>query len=258
MVRPFAPLRALYRRNPILAGIASLHVALFVVFVAGIALDPRTVGAEPVWLKPAKFAGSLALFAATLGWLTAHLPLADRTLKRVSYGIAAGAVVEIALVGGQAARGVESHFNDATALDAAVYDAMGAVILGTMLLVTVLAGAAWSRELEVEPAFAWGIRLGLGVFLLGSLEGAAMVAAGASAVGSGPTLPVAGWAAGGDFRVAHFVGLHGLQVLPLAGHLAARRRAAPRRSVGFVVAVAAVQVGVLVVTFAHALGALGV
>lgn len=257
MARPFALLRELHRRNPLLAWIAALQVALFVAFLAGVALDPRTVGGEPIWLKPAKFAGSLALLAATLAWLTAHIPLADRTLRRVSYGVAAGAIVEIALIGGQAARGVESHFNDATALDAAVYDVMGAVIVGTVLLVAVLAGAAWTRELDVDPAFAWGIRLGLGVFVLGSLEGAAMVAAGASAVGSGPALPVTGWAVGGDFRVAHFVGLHGLQVLPLVGYLAARRRGRIPRPVWLVAVVAVAQAAVLVATFVHALRALG-
>lgn len=215
------------------------------------------MGSEPVWLKPAKFAGSLALLAATLAWLSEHLPVTDRTLRRVSFGVAAGAVVEIALIGGQAARGVESHFNDATVLDAAVYDVMGAVIVGTVLLVAILAGAAWTREMDVDPAFTWGVRLGLAVFVLGSLEGGAMVAAGASAVGSGPTMPVAGWAVGGDFRVAHFVGLHALQVLPLVGYLAERRRGGLLRSTWLVGGVAAVQAALLVVTFVHAVRALG-
>ena len=46
----------------------------------------------------------------------------------------------------------------------------------------------------------------------------------------GPGLPVTRWStAGGDLRVPHFMGIHGLQVLPLVGWLLGRRR---RRAVG--------------------------
>ena len=74
-------------------------------------------------------------------------------------------------------------------------------------------------------AYRLGIQLGLALFLLASLEGGLMIAHGAHSVSVGPAspgLPLLNWKlTGGDLRVAHFVGLHGLQVLPFAGYLAA-------------------------------------
>ena len=57
--------------GPRLFVVAAGNAVLFVAFSAGAALDPATVpassgaGVEPRRLKPAKFAGSIAAFAAT-------------------------------------------------------------------------------------------------------------------------------------------------------------------------------------------------
>jgi hypothetical protein len=92
------------------------------------------------------------------------------------------------------------------------------------------------RERSLPPTTAWAVRLGLVVALLGmavaflmtSPSGyqidqaratGSMTSAGAHAVGvpdGGAGLPLVGWSTtGGDLRIGHFVGLHGLQAIPL-------------------------------------------
>jgi hypothetical protein len=93
--------------------------------------------------------------------------------------------------------------------------------------------------------FAWSLRLGLLVSLVGMGSGFLMVRptheqlvtiaanhgpriVGAHGVGvadGGPGLPVVGWSTvAGDLRPAHFVGIHVMQLLPFFGWFVARRR----------------------------------
>jgi hypothetical protein len=137
----------------------------------------------------------------------------------------------------QVARGTTSHFNEATAFDAAVWRVMGATIVAMWLLNAVVA-LLLARRHFAAPPIVWGVRLGLIAALIGmavaflmaqptpeqaALEDAtgASPIVGAHAVGvadGGPGLPVVGWSTtGGDLRVGHFVGLHALQGLPLIG-----------------------------------------
>lgn len=245
----------LYGRNRLLAGITALFVALLAGFLVGLLADPRTVGGEPVWLKPAKFAASIALFTGALAWLTPHFPVSQRLVRVVSAGVAAGSIVEILLIGGQAARGVESHFNTATALDTAVYGVMGGTIVGVVALVAWLLVRSWRADFDVAAPFAWGIRLGVLLFVLGSLEGGVMAGLFGSVTGTGATVPLLGWNLGGDLRVAHFVGLHALEALPLTGYVAARahQRGRIERPLLVVAVVAAGFAVALVLTLAHGL-----
>ena len=102
---------------------------------------------------------------------------------------------------------------------------------GGLCLPTLPVALLFFREWGRSRAPTTGIRLGLVVALIGLAEGFLMATAGAHAVGvldGGPGLPFVGWSTtGGDLRIAHFVGLHALQGLPLlAATLVADRRAA--------------------------------
>jgi hypothetical protein len=223
-------------------------------------VDHRVVLGVSTWVKPAKFAASVAIAAFTLAWIMDQLDGRTPGLRRAAAIIASMVAVELAIITIQAARGVPSHFNARTLVDVIAFAVMGVGIT----IFWLAQGYVFFRALRhrfTDAAVGWGIRLGLGIalgagavaFLMTqptpaqraalNLKSTAAVTAtataaqpalvGAHAVGvpdGGPGLPITRWSTeGGDLRVPHFIGLHALQVLPLAGALFARRR---RRAIG--------------------------
>ena len=244
---PRPDLRALVRRawavdRPLTLTVGIMVVTLGLTLV-GLVVDPRVITGAPAWLKPAKFAVSIAVYSATLLWLLS-LVRGRRRLVRAVGGVTAGAlVVEQVIIVGAAALGTTSHFNLSTAAHSAAWSTMGAAIALTFAVALLLTVVLLVQRLP-SPALAWGLRLGLVAALAGMAvafpmtsptpeqlaaaeAGGGLPVAGAHSVGvadGGPGLPVVGWSTvGGDLRAAHFVGLHGLQVLALLGGLLAAR-----------------------------------
>ena len=192
----------------------------------GLLVDPRVITGAPGWLKPAKFAISFAIYAFTLTWLLGFVR-GHPWLVRLAGGLTAlGLVVEMACIGVQAARGTTSHYNEATPFDALVWTLMGQLIL-VIWAMNLLAALLLLRQRLPDPAWAWSLRLGLLLTLVGTAVAWPMTTQGGHSVGvpdGGPGLPLLNWSTvGGDLRVPHFVGLHALQVLPLAGWWLTRR-----------------------------------
>jgi hypothetical protein len=219
----------------VLALLASLVVAL-----VGLIVDPRVITGAPAWLKPVKFMISGSIYCATFIWLLSYVR--GRLASIVAWVTALGLMIEIALVTFQAARGTRSHFNVSTPLNAAIWSIMGTIIVGIYAAALLTAILLMRRRLP-DPALTWAVRLGVLISLVGmgiaylmtsptaaqqsaAKAGHGLPIAGAHSVGvadGGPGLPILGWSTvGGDLRAPHFVGLHALQLLPLAAWLLAR------------------------------------
>lgn len=230
-----------WRKNPPLTMLVAGMLVTLLVALIGLAVDPRVITGAPAWMKPAKFAMSIAIYGATLLWLLRFIPDRPRLVAAVSWLALLGFGTEMVLLATQVVRGTTSHFNEATAFDATVWRTMGGVIVG-MWLLTLFVAVLLFRRRFAAPSIVWGVRIGLIAALLGMAvaflmpqptpaQESLMDATGSSpivgahAVGvedGGPGLPIVGWSTtGGDLRVPHFVGLHAMQVLPLIGWLLA-------------------------------------
>jgi hypothetical protein len=249
IVHPAGIIRHLWEINPFLTTVALLHVVVLLAAMIGIIVDDREITGMPAWVKPAKFAISISIYSLTFVWLTGYIKRAPRLARMVGNVTAVGFVVEMALIALQAARGTTSHFNNATPFDQAIFGVMGLFIIVVWLMNLAVAIMLVWEHVEV-PALAMGLRMGLWLTLIGSSIGILMILptqdqlarmragedvefVGAHSVGApdgGPGLPFVGWNKyAGDFRPAHFLGLHALQILPLFGWFMSRRKSLSKK-----------------------------
>lgn len=221
-----------------LAVLTAVAVALTVLSLLWSLADPRLIDGVPVWAKPLKFALSFVVFFGTLALLDARLTPVWRDgwlLRGTTAVMAAAMVFEMAYMIFMAARGEASHFNQSTPFTQAMYSLMG---LGATLLVVGVAiygVAAWrDTGANLGPALRMGVAIGfvgstvltlITAFTLGAMSGHYIGTPGPDAA----TIPLLGWSATvGDLRPAHFLALHMMQALPLAGLLFDRLGQGPR------------------------------
>jgi hypothetical protein len=235
-------LRSSFRDQPGMAYTGILAVAMVVASVLGAVLDPKVITGEAAWVKPAKFGISFAIYAASLIWMLSLLK-PSRWVHWAGILTAVGFTVEAVVIVLQVLRGVRSHFNQATPFDNTLWLLMG-VFVGVIWLGGLIAAILVWRSPKVDPTLLISLKFGVALMLVGALlagfmtvptpgqlalgdAGKPMPLSGTHTFGAaedGPKIPFVGWSSvGGDGRVAHFVGLHALQVLPLVGWWISRR-----------------------------------
>ncbi|MEL6407348.1 MAG: hypothetical protein AAFR81_23455 [Chloroflexota bacterium] len=218
----------------------SMLITLVVTFI-GLIVDPRVITGQPAWLKPMKFAVSISIYSFTLLWMLTYIKNRPRVVGFISWVTLIGFVIEMVAIIGQVLRGTTSHFNRATPFDAFVFTWMGNAVVAIWLCCLIVGIYLMFQNLG-DSAFGWSLRLGVLIGFIGMGLAFLMVIpteeqlalaeqtgelpiSGAHAVSApddAPGLPIVGWSTeGGDLRIGHFIGLHGMQVLPVIGLLLA-------------------------------------
>lgn len=209
-------------RNEMLFWYGLACVAFALVFLALAQTTNHQLGGANVWYKPFKFFISTAIFVATMGWLLAYLDKPTLVLFYSGFLVLAFSFL-IGYIAIQAARGEHSHFNQTTPFHATMFSLMALFSVGIALFTGFVAIFFFSSTFpDLPPSYVWGIRLGLVLFVLFALEGLVMgsrLSHHAGQVANDVGLPVLNWSRKvGDLRIAHFLGMHAIQVLPLVGY----------------------------------------
>lgn len=163
--------------------------------------------------KPFSFGASFGLATITLAWFADRLRIGKATAWALLTPLAVANATEVGWVSVQRARGVASHFNSTTSLDAALYVVVGAgAITVTVTITIVLTVLAFRRHTD-DPALTLAIRIGLLLMLTAMIAGGAMISVGNARADAGQTNDLVQWGAAGNMKVTHALGLHGVQVL---------------------------------------------
>ncbi|MDG1360761.1 MAG: hypothetical protein P8P71_10000 [Phycisphaerales bacterium] len=234
------PLIECWSRHRGLAAVGLLNLTAAAVFLVLMLIDDTTVLGIDRWIKPAKFGFSVGLYLWTVAWFLPSLRIGRGPASAIGWTIAVLMFFENLLIFTQAIRGTRSHFNFDTPLDGTIFGWMGILVLLNTVMLVVLTALFVFRAADGPRPWIWSIRIGLFILLLGSGVGGFMISNGGHSVGAedgGPGLPVVHWNANtGDLRVAHLIGLHGIQVIPFVAFLLGRTRMNDRRQLAVIVA----------------------
>jgi hypothetical protein len=197
----------------VLAASGVLHLGVF-------ALDDRSWSGPISWRKPFTFGVSFGLTLATLAWVTTYLRLAPKRRAWLLGGLAVISVVEVSGITVQAWRGVPSHLNTSTPVNAAIAYTLAAGGAGLVLVLGTLALVALRGHIVGPTDVVLAVRVGFALLVVGLLSGIAMIARGTIVRRTDGAK--AAYAAAGFLKDLHGVTLHAILVLPLLA-LALRR-----------------------------------
>ena len=217
----FDILEILKNRNEPLYYFGLVCLLASIVFIVLTKITKTQVNNVSAWYKPFKFASSTVLFSWAMGCYCYYLPTFNVSIYNYTVIILLG--FEIAYIALQAGRGQLSHFNLSTPLYSILFSLMGIAATIVTLYTAYIGVLFFVNDFPSLPGYyVWAIRLGIALFVVFSLEGFVMGAKLSHTIG-GPDgdsgIPILNWSTKyGDPRIAHFIGMHALQVLPVVSY----------------------------------------
>jgi hypothetical protein len=248
-VREFV--KELYAKDRLLSQLSWGLMAVIPVFAVFALFSPAVAQGVNPWIKPIKFSLSFSTFASTISLFLLALRIPEWQLKLARRAIAISVVLEIASLGAQAWRSAFAAGSH-TLVDSVLTQMTNSMVMINTAMVTAMLALYCANRVHVRmvdrPMMA-AIRYSIIIFLLGNAVGGYMLARGSHTVGAAdnvPGLPFVNWStSGGDLRIAHFIAIHAIQIVPLFAYILSQM--APIPAVKYrKLAVAAVAMGVAV------------
>lgn len=213
-------LKSIFEENKFLVHLGSSFLLLSVVLAVLIPFNSTQVLGINALVKPLKFAISIWIYCWTMAWLLIYFKN-ETVKKKLIILIAVTLVFEQAVITIQAFRGTLSHFNVDTIIELLLFLLMGVMIVWFTCYNLYLAILFQRQKDDLPRTKKQSIVWGLVIFVIASFMGGVMAGMRTHTLGGemgGPSIPFLNWSTThGDLRVAHFIGLHALQVIPAIG-----------------------------------------
>jgi hypothetical protein len=210
--------KEIYKRNLPLARLGTANIIIAIALLIYLPFNHYEVLGINSMIKPIKFALSISIMSYTLGWFLYYLE-DNKKVKVYNYVTIIAMVFEQLAITFQALCGQQSHFNNSSTFGIIIFALMGVFIL-TFTIWTAFMVILFCKQktFNLHPTYLLGIRIGLILFVLFSLFGGYIVQQTGHTVGGedgGEGLFFINWSRFfGDLRIAHFFGIHSLQVIP--------------------------------------------
>ena len=212
----------LYKRNSLLFWMGWIHFVMFFFCIGLLSFNHNLIGGESAWAKPARYYISSGISIWTFGWFIYHIN-SKTQIKVLSWLIATTLFLETTVIFIQSYRGVPSHFNITNPFNAMMNSLLLSVMLIFLIAVSYLTLIFFKqKKMPISQHYTWGLRMGLLNFLIFSFTGIIMYVRMSHSIGGNGNntgIMLFNWSLKhGDLRIAHFMGVHALQIIPLLSY----------------------------------------